>query len=170
MTIYLMMPSNSHPLSPPASIFPSIRVFSKEGALPIMWPNYWSFSISISPSNEYSGLISFRIDLFDLLAVQETLKSLLQHQSLKLSILWRSALFMVQLSHVYILKLTFENLISLRYALGWQPQPAMAWSKSWVPSQRLGQVCTGECTRFLLPDQWSATRALPFGFAEKNFH
>ena len=170
MTIYLMMPSNSHPLSPPASIFPSIRVFSKEGALPIMWSNYWSFSISISPSNEYSGLISFKIDLFDLLAVQETLKSLLQHQSLKLSILWLSALFMVQLSHVYILKLTFENLISLRYGLGWQPQPAVAWSKSWVPSQRLGQVCTGECTRFLLPHQWSATRALPFGFAEKNFH
>ena len=97
-----MMPSNSHPLSPPASIFPSIRVFSKEGALPIMWPNYWSFSISISPSNEYSGLISFRIDLFDLLKVQVTLKSLLQHHSSKASILQCSAFFMVQFPHPYM--------------------------------------------------------------------
>ena len=102
-----VMPSNHlilcHTLLLLPSVFPSIRVFSKEGALPIMWSNYWSFSISISPSNEYSGLISFKIDLFDLLAVQETLKSLLQHQSLKLSILWRSALFMVQLSHLHMI-------------------------------------------------------------------
>ena len=84
------------------SIFPSIRVFSKEPALHIRWPKYWSFSFSISPSNEYSGLISFRIDWFDLLAVQETLKILLQHHNSKASILWHSASFIVQLSHPYM--------------------------------------------------------------------
>ena len=82
-----------------SSIFPSIRVFSIELAFPIRWPKYWSFSFSISPSNEYSGLITFRIDWFDLLAVQGILKSLLQHYSLKASILWHSAFFMVKLSH-----------------------------------------------------------------------
>ena len=84
------------------SIFPSIRVFSSELALCIRWPKYWSFSGSISPSNEYSGLIAFRIDWFDLLAVQETLKSLLQYHSSKASILWYSAVFMIQLSHLYM--------------------------------------------------------------------
>ena len=84
------------------SIFPSIRVFSNELALCIRWPKYWSFSFSISPSNEYSGLISFRMDWFDLLAVQGTLKSLLQHYSLKASILQHSAFFMVQLSHPHM--------------------------------------------------------------------
>ena len=83
-----------------SSIFPSIRVFSNESALRIRWPKYWSFSFNISPFNEYSGLISFWIDWFDL-AVQGTLKSLLQHHNLKTSILWQSALFMVQLSHRY---------------------------------------------------------------------
>ena len=83
------------------STFPSIRVFPNELALRIGWPQYWSFSFSISPSSEYSGLISFRIDWFDLLAVQETLKSLLQHHSLKASVLQCSAFFMVQLSHLY---------------------------------------------------------------------
>ena len=87
-----------HPLLLP-SVFPGIRVFSTESALHIRLPNYWSFSIS--PSNEYSGLISFRIDWFDLLAVQGTFKSLLQHHSSKASILWHSAFFMVQLSHPY---------------------------------------------------------------------
>ena len=82
------------------SIFPSIRVFSNESALCIRWPNYWSFSSS--PSNEYSGFISFRVDWFDLLAVQGTLKSLLQHPSSKASILWHSAFFTVQLSHSYM--------------------------------------------------------------------
>ena len=94
----------SHPLSspsPPAFSLRSIRVFSNESALHIRWPKCWSFSFSISPSNEYSGLISFRIDLFDLLAVQGTLKSLLQHHSPKASILWHSAFFTVQLSHPY---------------------------------------------------------------------
>ena len=91
-----------HPLLLLPSIFPSIRVFSNESALHIRWPKYWSFSFSISPSNEYSGLISFRIDCLDLLAVQGTLKSLLQHHSSKASILWCSAFFMVQLSHPYM--------------------------------------------------------------------
>ena len=100
------MPSNHlilcHPLFLLLSIFPRIRGFSKESALHIRWPKYWSFSFSISPSNEYSGLISFRIDWFDLLAVQGTLKSLLQHHSLKACILWRSAFFIIQLSHPYM--------------------------------------------------------------------
>ena len=84
------------------SIFPSIRVFSNESAFPIRWPKYWSFSFSISPSNEYSGFISFRIDWLDLLAVQGTLNSLLQHHSSKASILRCSAFFTVQLSHPYM--------------------------------------------------------------------
>ena len=94
----------SHPLSSllPPSIFPSIRVFSKESVLHIRWPKNWSFSFSLSPSNEYSGFISFRIDWFDLLAVQGTLESLLQHHSSKVLILLPSAFFMVQLSHPYM--------------------------------------------------------------------
>ena len=103
MSIELVMPSNHLILCPLfllPSIFPSIRVFSNESVLPIRWPKYWSFSFSISPSN--SGLISFRTDWFDLLAVQGTLKSLLQHHNLKASILQHSAFFMVQLSHMYV--------------------------------------------------------------------
>ena len=100
------MPSNHlilyHPLLLLPAIFPSIRVFSNESALPIRWPKYWSFSFSISPSNERPGLISFRMDWLDLLAVQGTLKSLLQHHSSKASILWCSAFFIVQLSHPYM--------------------------------------------------------------------
>ena len=84
------------------SIFPSIRVFSNESALHIRWPKYWSFNLSISPSNEYSGLISFRIDWFDCLAVQGPLKSLLRHHSLKASVLQHSVFFMVQLAHLYM--------------------------------------------------------------------
>ena len=91
----------SHPLSSPSPAF-SIRVFSNESVLRIRWPYYWSFSFSISPSNEYSGLVSFRIDWFDLLAVQGTLKSLLQHHSLKALILQPSAFFIVQLSRSYM--------------------------------------------------------------------
>ena len=90
------------PLLPPPSIFPSIRVFSNESVLHIRWPKYWSFSFSISPSNEYSGLLSFRIDWLDLLATQETLKSLLQYHSSKASVLWCSAFFIVQLWHLYM--------------------------------------------------------------------
>ena len=100
------MPSNHlilcHPFLLPPSIFPSIRVFSNESVLHVTWPKYCSFSFSISPSNKYSGLISFRMDWFDLLAVQGTLKSLLQHHSSKASILWCSAFFIVQLSHPYM--------------------------------------------------------------------
>ena len=90
-----------HPLLLLPSIFPSIRVFSRESVLCIRWPEYWSFSFSISPSHEYSGLISFRMDWLNLLVAQGTLKSLLQHHSSKASVLWRSAFFMVQLSHPY---------------------------------------------------------------------
>ena len=107
MSIQSVMPSNHlilcHPLLLPPSIFPKIRVFSNESALHISLPKYWSFSFSINPSNEYSRLISFRIDWFDLLAVQGTLKSLLQHHSLKTSILQHSAFFIVQLSHPYMI-------------------------------------------------------------------
>ena len=91
-----------HPLLLPHSIFPSIRVFSNESALLIRWPKYWSFSLSINPSNEHPGLISFRMDWLDLLAVQGTLNSLLQHHSSKASILLYSAFFMVQLSHPHV--------------------------------------------------------------------
>ena len=102
MSIESVMPSNRLvlclPLLPLSSIFPSIRVFSKESVLQIRWPKYWSFSFSISPSNDSSGLISFRMDWLDLLAVQGTLKSLLQHYSLKALILWHLGFFMVQLT------------------------------------------------------------------------
>ena len=91
-----------HPFLLPPSIFPSIRIFSSESALHIRWPKYWTFSFSISPSNEYSGLISFTMDWLDLLAVQGTLKNLLQHHSSKASIPWRSAFFTVQLAHPYM--------------------------------------------------------------------
>ena len=106
MSIELVMPSNHPilycPLLLPPSIFPSIRVFSNESALRIRWPKYGSFSFRISPSSEHPGLISFRIDWLDLLAVQGTLKSLLQHLSSKASILWCSAFFIVRLSHPYM--------------------------------------------------------------------
>ena len=105
ISIELVMPSNHlifcHPLLPP-SVFPSIRVFSNESALRIRWPKYWSFSFNISPSNEHPGLISFRMNWLDLLAVQGSLKSLLQHHSSKASILRCSAFFMVQFSHPYM--------------------------------------------------------------------
>ena len=105
MSIELMMPSNHLILCCPLllpSIFPSIRVFSNESALHIRWTEYWSFSFSISPSNEHPGLISDRMDWLDLLAVQGTLKSFLQHHSSKASILWHSAFLIVQLSHPYM--------------------------------------------------------------------
>ena len=115
ISIKLVLPSNHLILCQPLfllpSIFPGVRVFSNESVLPIRWPKYWNFiSFSISPSNEYSGLISFRMDWLDLLAVQETLKSLLQHHSSKSSILQYSAFFIVQLSHPYM---TTGNTIGL---------------------------------------------------------
>ena len=106
MSIELVMPCNHlilcHPLFLLPSIFPSLRVFSKELALRIKWPKFWSFSFSICPSNEYSGLISFKIDWFYLFAIQGTLKSLLQHHNSKASILWCPAFFMVRLSRLYM--------------------------------------------------------------------
>ena len=106
MSIESVMPSNRlilcHPLFLLPSIFPNIRVFSNESALRIRWPKYWSFSFNVSPSNEHPGLSSFRMDWLDLLAVQGTLKSLLQHHSSKASILLCSAYFIVQLSHPYM--------------------------------------------------------------------
>ena len=114
MSIESVMPSNHlilcHPLLFPPSIFPSIRVFSNESVLRIRWPKYWRFSFSISPSNGYSGLISFRMDWLDLLAVQGTLKSPLQHHNSKASILHHSAFFIIQLSHPYM---TTEKTIPL---------------------------------------------------------
>ena len=132
--------SSCHPLLLLPSIFPSIRVFSNESALCIRWPKYWSVSFSISPSNKYSGLISFRMDGLDLLAVQGTLKSLLQHHSSKASILWRSVFFMVQLSHPYmtigksialttwtfpgkVMSLVFSMLSRLVWRMKWHPTP-----------------------------------------------
>ena len=120
MSIELVMPSNylilCHPLFLLPSIFPRVRVFSSESTLCIRWPKYWSFSFSISPCSEYSGLISFRIDWFDLLVVQGTLKSLLQHHNSKASILQRLAFFTVQLSHPYMITgktITFTRWIFL---------------------------------------------------------
>ena len=114
MSIGSVMPSNRlilwRPLFLPPSIFPSIKVFSSESVLYIRWPEYWSFSFSISPSNEYSGLISFRMDWLDLLAVWGTLEGLLQHHSSKASFPWHSAFFIVQLSHPYM---TSGNTIAL---------------------------------------------------------
>ena len=123
MSIESVMPSNHFILCRPLlllpSIFPSIRVFSNQSALLIMWPKYWSFSFSISPHNEYSRLISFRMDWLDLLGVQETLKSLLQHHSSKALILQLSAFFILQLSHPYmttgktiaLIRWTFVNIV-----------------------------------------------------------
>ena len=106
MSIELVMPSNHlifcRPPLPVPSVFPTIRAFSNESALHIRWSKYWSFSFNISPSNEHPGLISFRLDWLDLLAVQGTLKSFLQHHSSKASILWHSAFCIVQLSHPYM--------------------------------------------------------------------
>ena len=129
VSIELVIPSNHLILCCPLlllpSIFPNIRVFSNESVLRIRWPKYWSISFSISPSNEHSGLISFRMDWLDLLAVQETLKSLLQHHSTKASILWHPFFFMVQLSYLYmtngnIIALTSQTFVGfLICCLGW---------------------------------------------------
>ena len=133
MYIDWVMPSNPlilcRPLLLPPSIFPSIRVFSNESVLCIRWPEYWSFSFSISRSNEYSGLISFRVDWLDLLAVYGTLKSLLQQQSSKASNLWFSAFFIVQFSHPYVtigktIALTRRTFVGKRWV-------ALLYSKDW---------------------------------------
>ena len=121
------------------SIFPSIRVFSNESALQIKWPKYWTFSFSISPSNECPGLISFRINWFDLLASQGTLKNLLQHHKSRASILWRSAFFMVQLSHLYIvtrktIALTIYHLASLAKISNLGNLERSAWGNTFLGS------------------------------------
>ena len=132
MSIESVMPSNHlilcHPLLLLPSIFPGIRVFSNESALRIRWPNDWSFSFSISPSNEHSGLISFRMDWLHLLAVQGTLKSLLQHHSSKAAILRYSAFFIVQLSHPYLttgktIALTRQTVDSVKRTHHFPPHP-----------------------------------------------
>ena len=153
ISIKSMMPSNRlilcHPPLLLPSIFPSIRVFSNELALSIRWTKYWSFSFSISPSSEYSGLISFRIDWFDLLAVQGTLKSLLQHHRLKASILQCSAFFMVQLSYPYmstgktialtirtfvgkVMSLLFNTLLSFMEKAMATHSSTLAWKIPWL--------------------------------------
>ena len=135
------MPSNHLTFHCPvlllSSIFLSIKLFSNELGLCLRWPKYWSFTFSISPSNDYSGLISFRIDRFDLLAVQGTLKSLLQHHNLKASILWCSAFFMVQLSHPYMITgktiaLTLQTFVSCgdRVTGSSSPGRCGVWHKS----------------------------------------
>ena len=136
MFIELVMPSNHLILCCPLlllpSIFPSIRVFSKELALHIRWPKYRRFTFSISTSNEYSELISFGIDQFDLLAVHRTFKSLLQHHSSKASILGHSAFFMVQLSHPYIVKvksLSHVQLFATPWTIAYQAPPSMGFSR-----------------------------------------
>ena len=135
------MPSNHFILCCPllllASIFPSIRVFSNESALHIRWPEYWSFSLSISPSNEYSGLISFRMDWLDLLAVQGTLKSLLQHHSSKASILRCSAFFMVHLSHPYV---TTGKTIPLTTQIRCTNPTNLSWQLSITETTQSGRI------------------------------
>ena len=138
MSIESVMPSSHlilcRPLLLLPSIFPSLRVFSNESALLIRWPKYWSFSFNVSPFNEYPGLISFRMDWLDLLAVQGTLKSLLQHHSSKALILWLSVFFIVQLSHPYmtpgktiaLTRWTFVGKVMSLFlicCLGWPPSP-----------------------------------------------
>ena len=136
-SIVSVMPSNHFflccPLLLPPSIFPSIRVFSSELVLYIKWPKYWDFSFSISPSNEYSGLISFRIDWLDLLAVQGTLKSPLQHHSSKASILRCSAFFMVKLSHPYMI--TGKTIALTRWTFVGTLDGPMCQTQCWNTSQ-----------------------------------
>ena len=148
MSIESVMPSNHlilcHPLLLPPSICPNIKVFSSESVLRIRWPKHWSFSFSISPSNEYSGLISFRMDWLDLLTVQGTLESLLQHYSSKASILRCSAFFIVQLSHPYMttgkpITLTRRTslLANTHYSLLSTSGLNMGYRKEWLPWKHL---------------------------------
>ena len=143
MSVELVMPSKHlilyHPFLLLPSIFPSIRVFSNESVLHIRQPKYWTFSISISPSNEYSGMISFRIDYFDLLAVQGTLKSLLQHHSSKASILQHSVFFIVQLSHLYMI--TGKTIALTRQTPAAPRRPRRKWQLTsvFLPKKSHGQ-------------------------------
>ena len=145
MSIESVMPSNHlilrHPLLLLPSIFPSIRVFSSESALHIRWPKYWSFSFNISPSNEHPGLISFRIDRLDLLAVRGTLKSLLQHYSSKASILLCSAFFIVHLSHPYMS--TGKTIALTRWTFV-DKVTSQDYTPNTLSSRSLTQSCFGE--------------------------
>ena len=174
--------SSSVSPSPPASIFPSIRVFSSESALRIRWPKYWSFSFNISPDVEHPGLISFTMDWLDLLAVQGTLKSLLQHHSSKASILWHSAFFIVQLSHPYmttgktialtrqtyigkVMSLLFNMLSQLvitfllrskRLLISWLQSPsAVILEPRKIKSATVSTVSSSICHEVMGPDAWS---------------
>ena len=156
MSIASVMPSNQLILSCPLlllpSIFPSIRIFSNESVLHIRWPRYWSFSFSISPSDEYSGLISFRMDWLDLLAVQRTLKSLLQHHSSKSSVLWHSAFFILQLLYPYMTTGKTPN--SPPYCIAQGTLLSVMWQPGWE----------GSLFSFLnnrLSPQGTPTKALP---------
>ena len=183
MSIKSVIPTNhlilSRPLLLLPSIFPRIRVFSNESALHIRWPKYWSFSFSISPSNEYSGLISFRMDWLDLLAVQGTLKSLLQHHISKVSIFRHSAFFIVHLSHPYmttgktidltrwifvgkVMSLVFNILSRLVITflprskgllLSWLQSPsAVIWSPTKIKSLTVSIVSPSICCEVMEPD------------------
>ena len=154
------MPSNHlilcHPLLLLPSIFPSIKVFPNESVLHIKWPKYWSFSVSISPSDEYSGLISFRMDWLDLLAVQGTFKSLLQHHSSKASILQHSAFFIVQLSHPYMATGKTGRVMSLLcnalsgFLMAFQLDPYLLLI-GWSLLLRCSTVVAKWCSALLLP-------------------
>ena len=138
MSIESVMPSSHlilcHPLLFLPSIFPSIRVFSNESAFHIRWPKYWNFSFNISPSDEHPGLVSFRMDRLDLLALQGTLKSLLQHHSSKTSILQRSAFFILQLSHPHPWRRNWPPLSVLPWKIPWTEEPGGLHevTKSWT--------------------------------------
>ena len=140
MSIESVMPSKHlilcHPLLFPPSVFPSIRVFPNKSVLPIRWPKYWSFSFSISPSNEYLGLISFRMDWLNLLAVQGNLKSLFQHHSSKASILWCSAFYIVQFSHPYMTN--GKTTALTRWTFG-DSSPTQ-WTWVWTSSRRWWRI------------------------------
>ena len=154
MSIESVMSSNHFVISCPLllfpSIFPSIRIFSSKSTLPIRWPNYWSLSFSISPSNEYSGLISFRIDWFDFLAVLETLKGLLQHLSPKASILQHSVFFMVQLSHLYM---TTGKTIALTICDSWGLRVRHNWATEltiWTFADKVMSLPFNMLSRFVI--------------------
>ena len=186
MSIASVMPPNHLILCCPLLLLPlvflSIRVFSSESVLCIRWPKYWSFSFSISPYNEYSGLISFRVDWFDLLAVQRTLKSLLQHQSLKALILQRSAFFMVQLSHPYMttgktIALTRQNFVGKvmsllfdmlsGFVITFLPNPIMR-----SPSSRFHlNLITFKRSHLQIPSHWGLVlQHMDLGGAHNSIH
>ena len=160
MSLESLMPSNHFVLYCPLlllpSTFPSIRVFSNESALGIRWPKYWSFSISISPPNEYSGLISFRMDWLDLLAVQGTLKSLLQHYSSKASIVQCSAFFMVQLSHPYMT--TGKTIVLTRRTF---VNKVMSLLFNMLPRLVIAFLPRSKCLLILWLQSWSAVILQP---------